>query len=122
VRDGGFDAVGNYLVGHAGHQVSLRAFVEAKHWKWSKTEKGNSVGVKPMSRLISRLRHHDLGVFVTTSVFDSTVQEELLEDAHPIILLSGGDLARLLISKDLVGDKLEHWMASVRTAASAVTS
>lgn len=110
VRDGGCDVVCSYRVGHATHQVTLSAYVEAKRWNPQ-----SSVGVKPMMRLISRLKHRDIGVFVTTSFFDQQVQRELIEDHHPVILVAGGDIARLLISKD-IGDteQVRRWIESVR--------
>ena len=61
-RDGGKDVVAEYYLGHIDHQIRLSAFIEAKKWKLD-----SSVGVKPVMRLISRLKHKDIGVFVTTS-------------------------------------------------------
>jgi len=91
----------------------LEAIVEAKQWADS-----TGIGVKPMSRLISRLKHRDIGVFVTTSYFNRQVQEELLEDRHPIILVSGGDIAKILIAKELhVPGKLEAWLSEMRKHA-----
>jgi hypothetical protein len=110
VRDGGRDVIAAYLVGHAQHQVRLSAYIEAKRW-----EPSSAVGVKPMMRLIARLKHRDIGVFVTTSFFDQQVQKELIQDGHPVILLSGGDIARLLISHERGNDKaLTSWIESIR--------
>lgn len=114
VRDGGRDVVASYRVGHAKHQVRLSAYVEAKRWN-----PHSAVGVKPMMRLIARLKHRDIGVFVTTSFFDRQVQKELIEDGHPVLLLSGGDIARLLISRELATEQnLVAWLKAIalRTA------
>jgi len=115
-RDGGRDVVGRYRVGHDLHHVMLDAFVEAKRWNVD-----SSVGVRPMMRLISRLKHRDLGVFITTSFFDRQVQQELIDDAHPVLLVSGGDIARLLLQKELSdtapGGKLSTWIAAVKQRA-----
>jgi len=115
-RDGGRDVIANYRVGHDNHQVLLSAYVEAKRWNPS-----NAVGVKPMMRLIARLKHRDLGVFVTTSFFETQVQEELIEDRHPILLLSGGDIARLLISREMddpvEGGRLSIWIEAIQARA-----
>ena len=114
VRDGGRDVVASYRVGHAKHQVRLSAYVEAKRWN-----PDSAVGVKPMMRLIARLKHRDIGVFVTTSFFDRQVQKELIEDGHPVLLLSGGDIARLLIGRELATDQnLGAWLKAIalRTA------
>ena len=113
VRDGGRDVVAEYRVGHAQHQVKLSAYVEAKRWSLA-----SAVGVKPMMRLIARLKHRDIGVFVTTSFFDEQVQKELIEDGHPVILLSGGDIARLLIRKDLAAaTSLQAWLDEIAQQA-----
>jgi len=116
VRDGGRDVIGHYRVGHDLHQVMLHAYVEAKHWSPT-----SAIGVKPMMRLISRLKHRDVGVFLTTSFFDYQVQEELIEDGHPILLVSGGDIARLLIQREIGsgenGGKLKGWLEGVRLRA-----
>jgi hypothetical protein len=105
VRDGGRDVIAQYRVGHDLHQVLLSASVEAKLWN-----PRQAVGVKPMMRLLSRLKHRDMGVFVTTSFFERQVQQELIEDGHPVILVSGGDIARLLISREIEGGTLERWL------------
>jgi hypothetical protein len=105
VKDGGRDVIAQYRVGHDLHQVLLSASVEAKLWN-----PRQAVGVKPMMRLLSRLKHRDMGVFVTTSFFERQVQQELIEDRHPVILVSGGDIARLLISREIEGGALKRWL------------
>jgi len=112
-RDGGRDATGLYKLGHDNHQVTLSALIEAKLWK-EKTD----VGVKPMARLISRIKHRDIGVFITTSCFNKQVQLELIDDNHPVILVSGGDIARVLISNELdVPEKFDAWAQVIRQHA-----
>jgi hypothetical protein len=49
-----------------------------------------------MSRLISRLRHRQFGVLVTTSYVDNQTYREIKDDAHPIVVIAGGDIAALL--------------------------
>src|SRR5262249_40918181 len=71
VRDKGRDAVGLYRVGHDSHQVQLEVVIEAKRWSANR-----DIGVEPVARLISRIKHRDIGVFVTTSCFNQQVQEE----------------------------------------------
>jgi len=70
--------------GPAADPVRLDFALEAKCYK-----DGSGVGVKDMSRLISRLRHRMFGVFVTTSHFDAQAYKEVREDQHPIILICG---------------------------------
>ena len=113
-RDGGRDAIGTYQVGHADHQIQLTAIVEAKLWK-----ENSDIGVKPMSRLISRIKHRDIGVFITTSCFNKQVQKELIDDNHPVILISGGDIARVLIANELdLPEKFFAWSENIKKHAS----
>ena len=114
VRDGGRDVISSYRVGHDAHSVSLNSCLEAKRWR-----PDGSVGVKPMMRLISRLKHRDFGVFITTSYFDKQVQQELIDDRHPVVLMSGVDIARLLISREIEGQALNRWIAEVKTHAAS---
>lgn len=113
-RDGGRDVVGLYRVGHHDHQLRLSVYVEAKRWN---PEHG--VGVKPVARLISRIKHRDLGVFITTSYFDRQVQRELLDDNHPVLLVSGGDIARLLALKGISRNQLANWITQVRARSAS---
>jgi len=57
------------------------------------------VGVKETARLISRLRHRQFGILVTTSYIGPQAYREIREDSHPVILLCGRDIARLLVDK-----------------------
>ncbi len=115
VKDEGRDVFGKYRVGHDKHWVSLDICAEAKHWK-------GAVGVKEVMRLISRIKHRDFGVLVTTSHVDPGVQKELIKDGHPIVLVSGGDIARILIANELEGEALDRWLEGVRKADSAAES
>jgi hypothetical protein len=53
--------------------------------------------VKEVSRLISRIRHRQFGVLVTTSVVARQAYEEVREDRHPIIFICGRDIAEILL-------------------------
>ncbi|MEV0331877.1 restriction endonuclease [Nocardia sp. NPDC050717] len=90
-RDGGRDAVGQYQLGPAADPVLIDFALEAKCYQAS-----NSVGVREMSRLISRLRHRNFGVFVTLSYFNPQVYDEVRSDRHPIVLICGGDVVNTL--------------------------
>ncbi len=109
VRDGGRDVLAVYLVGHDDHSIALDVCAEAKRW-----DPDSSIGVKPMMRLISRLKHRDFGIFLTTSYFEKQVQQELIADGHPVVLVAGGDIARMLIAKEIEGEALNRWLESVR--------
>jgi hypothetical protein len=38
------------------------------------------------------------------------VPKELIEDRHPVIPVPGGDIARLLISREIEGKALKRWL------------
>ncbi len=90
-RDGGRDAVGDYLLGPRDDPVAVEFALEAKCYGPS-----NSVGVRQTSRLISRLRHRQFGVLVTTSYVHSQAYQEIREDGHPVVILAGRDLVEIL--------------------------
>ena len=90
-RDGGRDAIGKLRVGREDISINVDFALEAKCYG-----PGNSVGVREISRLISRLRHRQFGVIVTTSHVDQHAYREIKEDQHPIIVVSARDIVRLL--------------------------
>jgi hypothetical protein len=72
------------------------------------------VGVRETSRLISRLRHREFGVLVTTSALDKQAYEEVRSDQHPIIVMSGRDRAETLIRQGINSTEMvESWISSV---------
>ena len=95
--DGGRDAVGRYLLGLSDDPVYAEFSLEAKCYRPAlNNEAANTVGVREVSRLISRIRHRQFGVLVTTSVVGRQAYEEVREDRHPIIFLSGKDITEIL--------------------------
>lgn len=92
-RDGGRDALGKYRIGSEQTKVEVEFALEAKCKKPSTT---NSSGVPDVSRLISRLRHRQFGVFVTTSCVSKQAYSEVVEDGHPVLFLCGIDIIDIL--------------------------
>jgi Restriction endonuclease AspBHI N-terminal/Restriction endonuclease len=90
-RDGGRDAVGDYLIGPPSDPVAVELALEAKCYAL-----GNGVGVRQTSRLISRLRHRQFGVLITTSHVDAQAYKEIREDGHPVVILAGRDIVEML--------------------------
>lgn len=90
-RDGGRDAVGQLKIGTGPASILVDFALEAKCYNL-----GNAVGVREMSRLISRLRHRQFGILVTTSYVDAQAYREIKEDQHPIIVISSTDIVNLL--------------------------
>jgi hypothetical protein len=105
-RDGGRDAVGKLQIGREESSIAVEFAIEAKCYAPS-----NSVGVREMSRLISRLRHRQFGVLVTTSHVDQQAYREIKEDQHPIIVIAGRDIVSLLRSNGRAEKKtLRRWL------------
>ena len=93
--DGGRDAVGEYLIGPPGDRVRATFALEAKLYD----PNGGSVGVKEVSRLISRLRYRQFGVLVTTACVGAQAYREIRTDQHPVVIFSGVDIVNLLKEK-----------------------
>ena len=74
---------------------------------------GSSVGIKSLSRLISRLRYRQFGILVTTSYLDSQAYRELVQDEHPVVVISAVDIAVKL--KEQFGhlDKVRMWLRRI---------
>jgi len=89
--DGGRDAYGWYHLGPDSDRIRLEWSLEAKLYA-----PGNGAGVKETSRLISRLRHREFGVFVTTGYVAKQAYEEIRGDEQPIVVICGRDIADLL--------------------------
>ena len=97
--DGGRDAIGRYVLGVADDPVHVEFALEAKCYEPGlRTKTINTVGVSEVSRLISRLRHRQFGVLVTTSAIARQAYAEVREDRHPIVFLCGRDIAEILIA------------------------
>jgi hypothetical protein len=90
-RDGGRDALGKLRLGREAASILVDFAVEAKCYK-----PGSPVGVREVSRLISRLRNRQFGVLVTTSYLDAQAYREVTEDQHPVIVMAGADIVQLL--------------------------
>lgn len=108
IKDGGRDAIGKYRIGEGASSVLVDFALEAKCYSAN-----NSVGVKELSRLISRLRHRQFGVLVTTSYVAFQAYQEIKEDGHPIIIISAQDIVNLL-QKAGLGDvkELRKWLSA----------
>ena len=114
-RDGGRDAIGLLRVGKGISSISVEFALEAKCYA-----KGNGVGVREISRLISRLRHRQFGILVTTSYVAKQAYAEVQEDGHPIVIISGGDLAGILREKIGIAERVADWLDAVETSEAAI--
>ena len=107
-RDGGRDAVGNYRIGSGASSIEVDFALEAKCYQLN-----SSVGVKELSRLLSRLRHRQFGILVTTSYLGSQAYTELKEDGHPVVLITAIDIVAVL--KNRIGSisSISRWLDSI---------
>lgn len=90
-RDGGRDGIGKLRVGQGGASIEVTFALEAKCYSIR-----NSVGVREVSRLISRIRHREFGILVTTSFIDNQAYTEVVDDDHPVIFVTAADIVVLL--------------------------
>ncbi|MCS3576548.1 restriction endonuclease [Bradyrhizobium elkanii] len=108
VRDGGRDAIGRYRIGTGASAVLVDFALEAKCYADS-----NPVNVKDLSRLISRLRHRQFGVLVTTSYVATQAYQEIKEDQHPIVIIAARDIVRILKSAGLGSETaVREWLSA----------
>jgi hypothetical protein len=107
-RDGGRDAVGKYRVGPIGSGIELEFALEAKRYKMT-----SAVGVKETSRLISRIKHREFGIFVTTSYVGDQAYKEIIEDEHPVVIISGKDIIEILLNAGIGSvEHLKEWLSA----------
>lgn len=110
-RDGGRDAIGFYCIS-AGNKVNfslkIDCALEAKCYS-----ENNSVGVKNMSRLISRLRYRQFGILITTSYVHEQAYKEVAEDGHPILIVTASDIAYILARNMIDSTKITNWLKNI---------
>jgi len=107
--DGGFDFFGSFkLPRPVGYEIRFRGEVK----RYSRT---TAVDPKSVSRLVARLSRQEYGIFVTTSYFTVQAQKEVLTDAYPVHLISGGDLVYIMKHQRLISRGLlnREWLKSV---------
>jgi hypothetical protein len=106
--DHGRDAIGTYSLGPAEDPIKLSFSLEAKCYASE-----NGVGVRELARLISRLRHREFGVLVTTSYVSKQVYEELRDDRHPVVVLCAADIVRLLRARGFTcSSEVAAWLGA----------
>ena len=118
-RDGGRDAIGEYRIGPDSEPITLDWALEAKRYNPGET----SVGVKDLSRLISRLRYRQFGILVTTSFVSDQAYREIREDKHPIVILAGTDIVAILKQSGITSiSVLGEWLKTNFALDRAVTN
>ncbi len=105
-RDGGRDALGRLTVGPRVDPISLSYALEAKCYDTS-----HGATVADTARLISRLRHREFGVFVTTSYVGRQAYQEIRHDRHPVVIMAGADIVSILRGKQISSpEDTKHWL------------
>lgn len=110
-RDGGRDAIGYYVIHQpckANLELRVDCAMEAKCYK-----KTNSVGVREMSRLISRIKYRQFGVMITTSYIDKQAYSEIVEDGQPILPITATDIAAILRNNNITTANISDWLKAV---------
>ena len=107
-RDGGRDATGTYRIGLGASAIDVEFALEAKCYK-----PDSGVGVRELSRLLSRLRHRQFGILVTTSYLGTQAYTELKEDKHPVIIISGLDMVHLLRERIGSSSLVSRWLSGI---------
>ena len=110
-RDGGRDAIGYYAI-HSGGKVNYPLKIDCALEAKCYGEK-NGVGVREMSRLISRIRYRQFGIMVTTSYVDAQAYGEVVEDGHPILIVTASDIAGVLRKNAINSANIEEWLCSI---------
>lgn len=104
-RDGGRDAIGEVQLGRDRASIGITFALEAKCY----SDRG--VGVSDLSRLISRIRHREFGILVTTSYLATQAYKEIVEDGHPIVIVCAQDIVDLLKEKGYATrGEVEKWL------------
>ena len=113
-RDGGRDAVGYYEIstnGKTNRALKIDCAMEAKCYS-----ENTAVGVKAMSRLISRIRYRQFGIMVTTSYVDNQAYKEVVEDEHPILIVTATDIASILRQNSIYSKDVDLWLKNVQVS------
>ena len=94
--DGGRDGFGDYSIGNnKEHSLKFKFAMESKCFN----PKNKSCGVNDVKRLISRLRHRQFGILVTTTYLGKQAYKEIVDDEHPILIIAAIDLVSIVKSK-----------------------
>ena len=68
---------------------------------------------REMSRLISRIRYRQFGIMVTTGYVDNQAYSEVVDDGHPILIVTASDIAGVLRNNAINSSNVEDWLQSI---------
>lgn len=110
-RNGGRDAIGYYSINGGGKvnaSLKIDCALEAKCYA-----ENNGVGVKQMSRLIFRIWYRQFGVLITTSYVDKQAYQEIVEDGHPILIVTATDITRIHRMNSITCENVDGYLSSI---------
>lgn len=110
-RDGGRDATGLYRIGREAGAIDVEFALEAKCYATT-----TGVGVEAVSRLISRLRHRQFGILVTTSYLHGQAYKEVVHDGHPVVIVAARDIAEKLRSRFGSVEAVQNWLKTIASS------
>ena len=94
-KDGGFDAEGKYRIfKNVENSVFVDFYLQAKCYS-----QNTAVGVADTSRLISRIKNRQFGIMITTSYVADQAYKEIIEDGHPIVIVTGKDIVDFVFNE-----------------------
>lgn len=99
--DGGADFIASVRLGTEFSATKIIVLGQAKCVALNSPTHGNHI-----ARTVARLKRGWIGVFVTTSYFSEAVQQEVIEDRYPIILIHGRRIAEEVMK--IVHDSEEY--------------
>ena len=71
-----------------------------------------------MSRLISRIRYRQFVIMITTSYVDQQAYNEVIEDGHPILIVTASDIAAILRKNSIDTTNIHGWLKSIDESVS----
>lgn len=108
-KDGGFDAEGRYKIfSNVENVIYVDFYLQAKCYN----PQNNGITVKDTARLVSRIKNRQFGVLVTTSFITTQAYQEILDDQHPIVFITGKDIVNYIFDELEIRDlsKLDNWL------------
>ena len=66
-----------------------------------------------MSRLISRIRYRQFGILITTSFINGQAYKEVVEDGHPILIVTASDIATILRKNSINSRNVDDWLDNI---------
>jgi len=89
--DGGADFIGRLDIGSGFSSIKIIILGQAKCEQLNTPTNGQHI-----ARTVARLKRGWIGVYVTTSYFSEPVQQEIIEDQYPILMINGLKIAEVL--------------------------